>query len=291
MALLVVIVVALLVGAWFLTRSPAPAPLAAPPPPPEELAKLRSLVIDALRSRLTGFEVEPVPDRAAELTAMDVGSERKLTLDVTGIAPGWWGLVQAGKPEEAANLVEAFVQGATGEGAGSDEGLDVESAQAGLALALVPANKLPKAALSRPAGPLAAMLVMRYPNGFDALGAEDLAGLALSEEAAFARAFANLIADVEERVPVEAVGDDDAPKALQVAPGDPLAAAYALVPGLAESLRDRLKTTELRLHVLGTGLLFVAPAGFALEELVDIEGARLVPEALAPETLAWPKPA
>lgn len=290
MSLLVLMGVALALfgGAYFLTRGPAPKGLEPEAPPPEDATRLRDTVAQALRARLAGWELELLDDKPLQIAAVETGSEKRLTLDLSGIAPGWYGLEKAGRHEEAASLVESFVRAATGEGAGSDQTLDAESAGTALALALVAEGRAPKRALTRPAGPLEALLVMRHPNGYDVLDPDDLTALGLTADEAFAKAFANLKSDVEEGLPIDIVsGDDRNPKVIQIAPNDPVAASYALVPMLAAKMFERLASKDVRFHLVSDRHLFVAPAEVDLGSAIDIEGDRLEPEPVPPGDIAW----
>src|SRR6185437_10097878 len=99
--------------------------------------------------------------------------------------------------------------------------------RAALALQLLKPEKAPKAALTRPAGPLVAALVMRSVNGPEAVTGAELESWGLGEAEAFHLAFENLSGEVEDAVLMEPLGDEAGSVAFAVAPGDPLAPSYA----------------------------------------------------------------
>jgi hypothetical protein len=151
--------------------------------------------------------------------------------------------------------------------------------RAALALQLFVPGKLPTPSMSRDVGSLKAVLVVRNPNGPEAVTHDELASWGLSESEAFLLAFENLQHDVEDGLTMERF--EEPASAVQIAPGDPLAASYALVPGLAKSVRKQLGSDDVRYH-LGDKEL-VAAVGTAIE----LDSEALMPEAVSPESIAW----
>lgn len=255
---------------------------------PTDPAAFRELVVDALQERLPGFMIEQPEDEPLALVAVDTATERRLVLNLTELAKRWQAAMGAGREGEALAHVEAFVRAATGEGAGSDEALDPELVLQGLTVVLSKPGEGPKGGVTRIAGPLVATLVLRRAEGYDALHREEIAALGLSAEEAMARALRNLVQDVEEGIHTAVIeGEISEPKVLVIAPNDPLAASYALVPLLADQMRQSLGSNDLRYHLLDEGNFVVAAAGTDLSEVVDVDGDALAPEPVDPETIVW----
>lgn len=299
MGLLVLIAVplALLAGAYFLTRAPAsPSEPERPPEPsgsgpaPTKLdhGPMRDAVAAALRDRLAGWTLELPADEPLTLVAVDSATERRLVMDLAELAGQWHRAQAAGDAERASKLVEAFVAGATGEGAGTDAAIDLETLAQAIAVVLCAQDKVPRDAIVREAASLDAVLVLRRPEGYDLLARLDLEGLGLDEEKAFALALSNLRADVAEGLPMVVLdGTEDAPRVLQVAPDDPLAASYALVPELAQRMFERLNVKNVCWYVLGERTLLAADASVDIETVVEIEGQVLERAPIGPGDLAW----
>jgi hypothetical protein len=284
---LIAIPLALLAGAYVLTRA---KPSAEPPTPPapRDHGPLREAVAAALRARLPGYVLELPPDEPLTLVALDAGTERRLVLDLEVLAERWHAAQEAGQGERAAELVEAFVRGATGEGAGAEAELDPEAVLQALSVVLVRAGRTPRGGVSRPAASLEAVLVLRRPDGYDVLAGGELAGLGVGEDQAFARALANLSQDVDEGlVTLVLDGDEQAPRVLQVAPDDPLAASYALVPALAMRMFDRLRSKNVAYYVLGERHFIAADAAVDIGSVIEIEGQVLERSPIGPGDIVW----
>lgn len=243
MTIIIVIGVILGVGAVFLMRS-SPAP-AAPAVTDADAALLREEVLARLRERLVGWTFEAPVERPFELTAVESATERRIQMNLQRLGETWFPFHARQQKEEAAAQIDAFILGATGQGEGSDEEeLDHEGLRDVLALRLMAPGKLPPGALSRPAGELVAVLVMRNIGGHDTVNAASLEAMKLSEGEAFQLAFENLARDVEEGLELEILDDADPPGIIAIAPKDPLASAYALVPALAERVRRKMGGRE-----------------------------------------------
>lgn len=279
MTIIIVIAVILLGGMIFMLRTP--------PPPPQEkmteadMADLRNAVLQRLQERLVGWTIEQSPDRPLQLSARESGSERHIEMNLEQLGASWFPLHAARRPADAEELIESFVAGVTGQGEGADEEADESGLHGALALRILPLDRVPKAAITRPVGTLAAVLCLRHPGGPELVGAEDLVLLKLTEDAAFQQALENLRADVEEGLEIEPLDESDPPQAVAVAPRDPLATAYLLVPALGARLRKALGNRDLRLYADSNSLV-------AAIDGVDVEREMpLLPDAIAPDALVW----
>lgn len=278
---------ALLVGAYLMTRA-KPSSEAPAPPAPADHGPLREAVAEALRARLPGYVLELPPDEPLTLVAIDSGTERRLVMDLEVLADKWHGARRAGKDEAASQFVEAFVRGATGEGGGAEAELDPEALKQALALVLVRSGRAPRGSVSKPAASLEAVLVLRRPDGYDVLAKEELPALEMTEEQALARALDNLALDVDEGIPTAVLdGTEAAPRVIQVAPDDPLAASYALVPVLAMKMFDRLKVKNVAYYVLGERHFLAADASVDIETVIELEGEVLERAPIGPGDIVW----
>lgn len=278
MAVLIVIAIVILIGAFFLLRSPAPHAPTAPKVTEAEAQQLREAVIHEMKASLVGWTVEAGESDPLEIVATEEATQRRRVLNLKQLADAWGPLHAAGDQESSGALVQSFVESMLGEGEG-EETPDVELLQAALALQLSNSATLPKGAISRDVGALKAVLVVRNPAGPEAVTREELSVWGLPEADAFQRAFENLRHEVEDGLTMQPLDEDG--KSLQVAPGDPLAASYALVPALAVALRKKLGAGEVR-YLLGKDELVAAISG---ENTLD--GEALVEGPVDPALVAW----
>jgi len=278
MVVIVVIALVIVAGMVFLLRSPPPKP-AAPTWSEQDAAALREAVAARLRERLEGWTLDAPADKPLVLVATEAGTERRIHMDLRQLAESWFPLHGQGSAE-ADELVESFVAGVTGQGEGSDDEVNASELRDLLALRLLPSERVPPVGLSRPAGELRAVLVRRDRGGADLVTAEDLAAMGLAPGEAFGIALENLKRDVEEGLEVEPLDDGNPPGAVALAPHDPLAASYALVPLLAEKIRKVVKR-EAQIYLDEESLT-------AAVDGVEIEREKpLVAGALTPGALAW----
>jgi len=287
MAWLIAIIVLFLVGGWLVMRSPPPAPLGPPPPDEAEVRALRDELLRRLQERLPGWTYEVPPDEPALLLGKDTATERQMRLELAQLAARWKHTRDQEGAEKAEELLEAFVEGVSGQQEGSaSESADLEAFTSALALSLVRPDAVAPGALSRPAGALDAMLVLRNPERPEPLREEDLAPHGLTAEEAFEKALANTESDAAEGLPVEVLsGTEDEPEALRIAPDDPLAAGYALAPALAKRLSEKHAGRTLRLWPARPDYL-VAFFGDATPDSLDVDIRAPQSEPLAPEALS-----
>jgi hypothetical protein len=280
MTIIIVIAVILLGGMIFLLRSPAP------PPPQQQMTEadmntLRELVLRRLQERLVGWTFVETAGKPLELSATESGSERRIEMNLEQLGAAWFPLYTARRIADAEDLLESFVAGVTGQGEGTDAEADESGLHDALALRLVPNDKVPKAALTRQAGTVAAVLCLRHPGGPELVSPEDLSMLKLTEAEAFQRALENLSADVEEGLQIEPLDDSEPPQAIAVAPHDPLSTAYLLVPAVGARLRKVLGNRDFKLYADSDGLIA------AIDGLEVERDKPLIAEPLAPGALAW----
>lgn len=260
MITLIIVIAAILAGAYLLLRTPVPA--AAAPIAAGHASELRAAVLAKLRDRLVGWTFEEVPDEPLHVIAIDGATERRLTLDLARLAQDWSPLHERGQREEADALLEAFVVGATGEGESEDAAADAAWAREALALRLMAGADVPPGAIVRPVGALTAVLVVRSPDGAQPAGRDDLAEWGLAEDDAFRAAVSNHAADVEDGLALEILeGPEKSPRVVRLSPGDPLAASVAVVPALGARLKKRLGADEVKLVLAGSGEIYALAAG------------------------------
>jgi hypothetical protein len=118
------------------------------------------------------------------------------------------------------------------------------------------------------------LLVLRSPAGAETVTAGDLEEWALTE-AVHCVPYTLLAGNVTDGLGFETIGSTALPIAFLVAPGDPLAASYALVPKLAEEVRRRFKGRDAKLYLSVDALV---AGGTAIDH--DTEKA-LLPEPIA----------
>jgi hypothetical protein len=282
MTVIIIIGVVLGIGAIFLLRSPPASTL--PTMSDADALLLRDEVLRRLRERLVGWTFDVPADKPLELTAIEGATERRIQMNLQRLGEAWFPFHARQQTEQANDQIEAFVLGATGQSEGEDLELDNEGMKDVLALRLVPADKVPANSISLPAGTLAAVLVLRTDRA-EPVTQESLDALKLSAAEAFRIAYANLERDVEEGLPLEVLDETTPPGALAIAPNDPLAPSYALVPALAARLKKKLGNRDGLLYVDATSL--VAAVG-------DVEIEReepLIAEGVALGALGWKPPA
>lgn len=281
MVWLLVIAILIILGAIYLLRSEAPSTGDDKPPVNPQLVAMearnfRDTVLRALSESTPGWSWEPVGDRPLEVSGVSSASGERRLFDLRDAFPEWSEARAKGEHAEAAEVIRAFVAGATGgesvpvEGSGGEpSGVDLDWVKSALSLRLERAGTEIEGegeGLVRPVGALQARLVLRQPGGPEVATAEDLAFWQLDEGAAFEHAYEHLAADVEDGVALDVIAGTDAkPDAFLVAPGDPLAASYALVPALGGTLEKRLGG-PVALWLNGTGELVAARAGAKVEQ-------------------------
>jgi hypothetical protein len=280
MGALIVVSVVLLIGLFFLLRSPAAHSREGSHVAPTEALALREAVLAKLQDRLVGWNFEPLGDDPLEIIAVEAASERRQVWNLSQLADVWLPLRAKGLHDQAEGVVEDLVLGSTGTAESHEQG-DVALIRSALALKLVKPGQQPRLAYTRPAGPLLAVLVLRSPAGAETVTAGDLEEWALTEAEAFQLAHANLVEEVADGLGFETIGSTALPIAFLVAPGDPLAASYALVPKLAEEVRRRFKGRDAKLYLSVDALV---AGGTAIDH--DAEKA-LLPEPIALDGLAW----
>jgi hypothetical protein len=288
MLLLVAVALLIAAGALFLLRSEPPAPSSPSVADPAAAAKFRDRVLAELGERVVGWTWEPVADNPLEISGLSSASGQRRLLELGAVFAAWRERSAQGQSAKAAEVLEDFIEGATGaraDEAPSGQAVDLDWVRGALAVALLPPAHVPADGFVRAVGALSALLVLRHPGEPEPVTAEDLAAWGMSEPEAFAIAYENLVSDVADGLATEAIaGSEDRPEALSVAPGDPLAGSYALVPALAERLRKRFGG-PVALWLAATDVLYAAPAGRALEQDDDA----LVKGPLEPANLEWPE--
>jgi hypothetical protein len=280
MIIIAIIGVGLAVGAFLLLRSPPPSEQPAAMSA-ADVAVLRDSVRKRLEERLVGFDFDAPPDKPYELVASEAGSERRIYMNLEQLGQSWYPLYSKRLIAEADDLIESFVAGASGQAEGTDEVVDDSGARDMLALRLVRPEGLPPDLLTRKAGDLVAVLVLRDPGGVVPIRAAELESMSLKADEAFQLAFDNLKRDVEEGLEVEPLDEARQPNAIAVAPKDPLATSYVLVPALAARLRKVLGDRRILLYLDSDSLVAAAEGVEVEREKPLIEGA---PGA---EQLAW----
>ena len=281
MPIIVIIAVLLGVGVIFLLRSPPPSPTG----PPQKItdadaAALRATVLERLQERLVGWTYEAPEDKPFELIATESATERRLNLDLQQLTEAWHPLFSQRKLVEADELVESFVQGVTGQDEGDESDADASGLLDLLSLRLARPAVVPAGALSRQAGPVVAVLVLRDAQRM-AVTVEQLEPMGLTEAEAFARAFENLKRDVEEGFEIAPLGSGDPPDAISVAPRDNLATSYVLVPELGAKLRKALGGREAKLYLDAESLV-------AAVEGAEVEREKpIIDNAIGLNELVW----
>ena len=279
---LILIALAIAIAAYFFMRSSAPPPLSVPPSRADALA-LREVVLAKLRDRMVGWDFETLPDAPLEIIAIESATERRRTFDLGQLLLEWQPLHSRGETQAAETLVEDFAVGASGEAPSEEGEVDTLGVAGALALKLVPAGQLPKGAFAKPAGTLQAMVVLRKQNGFDPVTKDDLATWNMQADDAFQAALENLRLDVSEGLRLEAVDDDAHPTVVELAPGDPLAQSYALIPELATRVRRTFEDRPGRFYFEGVRLL-------AAVEGTEVSGAEPADPSLAKAAESWSEP-
>lgn len=279
--LLILIIVGILVGAWFLLRSPPPPAAAEAAHDQGHVDALREAVLAKLRDRLVGWRLETDEAQPLHVGAFEVGTERRVLLDLGLLAKRWIPLHAAGKAEESDAEVEAFIEAATGASESGEAAVERSWAREALSLQL--AREVKAGLLARPVGEgLHGILVLRGPEGADQLDAEALAELGFEADEAFAAARENLAHDVADGLDLEPFDPSHPHDAVRVAPGDPVAASYALVGALGGKLQKALGDRAARLVLARPDLLVAYAEGSAAPELERV----LVSRDLAPGDLA-----
>jgi hypothetical protein len=280
MPILIVIGVLLTAGVIYLLRS-KPPPEAPTTMSDADAATLRDGVLRRLQERLVGWSFETPADKPYELVALEAAGERRIQMNLEQLGRAWFPLYSRKQINDADDLLESFVAGVTGQEEGSEDEVDQEALRNLLALRLTTPDRPPAGTLSRPAGSLVAVLVLRDRGGLDPLNADDLEGMGLSTQEAFQLAFANLSRDVDEGLELEPLDGENPPGAVAVAPHDPLASSYALVPGLVGRLRKATGDREPRLYLDRNSLVA------AVEDVEVDRDEPLLPDAIALDELAW----
>jgi len=280
----VIIIVAVLLGAGvvFLLRSPPPAP----PKPAEEMTDadaraLRKAVLERLQERLVGWSYEVPEDKPFDLIATESATERHVQMNLKQLGAAWHPLFSQRKVAEADDLVEAFVEGVTGQGEGDDSEADNSGLIDMLSLRLARREVVPEGALSRPAGPVVAVLIVRNAQELPVVTTDQLEELGLTEGQAFQTAFDNLKRDVDEGFEILPLGDSDPPDAIAIAPHDNLATSYVLVPGLAQKIRKSLGNRDGRFYLDADSLV-------AAVEGAEVERDKpILEQPIKLDELAW----
>lgn len=287
MSLIIVVALLLLVGTWLLLRSPAPAPHGSEVTADDQ-RHVRDAVRERLQERLVGWTFETT-DEPAELIAVQAATDARRTLRLDSVVPAWKAMRERGADQDADAVIEAFVVAATGEGGAQpvddEDPTGHEWARHALGVRLGREAPAP-GTIARPAlGGLQAQLVVRSPAGAEPVTAADLDEWGLREDEAFRVALANLHHDVEEGLRLEPFdGPPDAPDALKVAPGDPIAASYALVPSLADALGESF-ADGVSLWVVAPGVLVAARADWTPP--AHLPAQALVTAPVLPAAPAW----